>query len=192
MFRYKSYRRSITIAGTIILLCLVSIVGVTLALFTNNVDDGTIGVNATTGRVDVDIVDPNGKSIVNEYLSFENVTPGEALVVEPGATYYTKGFQIENEGTIPVNFRLFISTASDAEQQRLAEAFDFYITTDPSDPSCDVTIRSFVREQLEPKTCSETFYLVLRMKDSLGEDFEDQVYGIGITVYAIQGNVSAE
>ena len=192
MFRYKSYRRTIAIAGSIILLCLVSIVGVTLALFTNDVSDGTIGINATTGRVDVDIVDQSGESLVDQYLRFENVAPGESILVEPGATYYTQCFHIENEGTVPVNFRVYISSDSDIDQQRLAEAFDFYLTTDPTDPSSDVSIKKFVREQLAPGTISEPFYLVIRMKEELGEEFENQVYGIGITVYATQGNVSAE
>ena len=40
---------------------------------------------------------------------------------------------------------------------------------------------------------SATYYLVIRMKENAGNEFQDQAYsGIGVTVYAIQGNVELE
>jgi hypothetical protein len=36
---------------------------------------------------------------------------------------------------------------------------------------------------------STTYYLYIKMKETIGNDFQNKVYtGIGITVYAVQGN----
>ena len=40
---------------------------------------------------------------------------------------------------------------------------------------------------------SETYYLVIRMKETAGNEFQNKTYtGIGITVYAVQGNAPIE
>jgi hypothetical protein len=57
MLRYKSHKQAFIMAALVILLCLVCLTGATLALFTGNVNDGTIGIITTTGDIAVDIVD---------------------------------------------------------------------------------------------------------------------------------------
>ena len=43
------------------------------------------------------------------------------------------------------------------------------------------------------KSTSETYYLFIRMKENVGNDFKDQIFtGIGVTVFATQRNVSIE
>ena len=72
MSRYKASYNKFIIAAMVILLCLISITGATLALFTSDVNDGTIGINATSGNVKVDIVDEKDtRSLVGEFLKFE-------------------------------------------------------------------------------------------------------------------------
>jgi hypothetical protein len=44
---------------------------------------------------------------------------------------------------------------------------------------------------LGPEESGKVYYLVIKMKESAGNDFQNKVYsGIGITVYAVQGNVN--
>lgn len=49
MFRYKSHKQAFIMTALVILLCLVSLVGATLALFTSDPNDGTIRRDNTSG-----------------------------------------------------------------------------------------------------------------------------------------------
>ena len=96
----------------VILLCLVCLTGATYALFTSDLNDGTIGIVTTSGDVEIDIVDTSGVTLQNKALLFMT-TSGAAdsndILFEPGATFYTQGFKIKNTGDIPVNFSLSVS-----------------------------------------------------------------------------------
>lgn len=199
MFRYKSYEKTITIAVIIILLCLVSIVGVTLALFTNDIEDGTIGINATAGKLKLDIVDDIDPtdSLVGDYLYF--ATPdGEELEVlfEPGALYYTEGFRVVNKGNIDMKYIVYISADELFNGTDFLEAFDVWITdqkpTDRNVPENLEELQNF-SGKLARDEISDTYYLVIKMKESAGNKFNkpgNLTYyeGIGITVCAVQGN----
>ena len=65
MFRYQSNKQAFVIALFVILLCIICLTGATLALFTSNPDDGTIGVITTAGIVNVDIVEDGNKDTAN-------------------------------------------------------------------------------------------------------------------------------
>ena len=71
MFRYKSSMKSVTIAVMVILLCMICLVGATLALF-GDTADGAIGIITTAGDIKVDIVDATEEhnSLVGSYLRF--------------------------------------------------------------------------------------------------------------------------
>ena len=67
-----------------------------------------------------------------------------------------------------------------------------WIGTDPDDPSKRIPMTEFSK-LLQPDTVSEqTYYLFVHMKETAGNEFnrkEQAIYsGIGITVYAVQGN----
>ena len=174
----------------VIFLCLVSLVGATYALFTSNPDDGRIGVVTTSGNVKVDIVTQDEKmSLINEVLEFEHEEGTNGILFEPGATFYTKGFKAKNIGDIPINFRMYISDDEDMDMAEFEEAFEFYITTDPKNPDATEKLHSFTG-RLEVGESSDTYYLVIKMKESANNDFQGYEYtGIGITVCAVQGNV---
>ena len=181
--------QKIILPAFIILLCLISMVGVTWALFTSG-EDGKIGVNVTSGQVDVGIIDENGNSLVGEVLSFDTADNHEPIYFEPGATIYTQGFRVMNTGTVSINFRIYISNDENENMQAFEDAFELWLTTDPTNLNGAEQIKSFVVEDFAPDQISETYYLVIRMKESAGNEFQGKEYsGIGITVYAVQGNV---
>ena len=225
MVQYKSHRKSFIMAALIILLCLVCLTGATLALFTNDLSDGTIGIITTSGSVKVDIVDDTAEqnSLVGKVLAFYTSSERQEVLFEPGATFYTQGFKVKNLSNIPINFRVYISedeTAPHPDETDLIadgydkltaenfhKAFDVWITTDPNDPNQRTDISEFVGELEAPSTnngqpgsdestaepssvvSDETYYLVIRMKEHIGNDYQGKYYtGIGVTVYAIQGN----
>lgn len=189
MSRYNVDKKTFIIAAMVILLCLVSLTGATLALFTSETEDGKIGINATSGNVKIDIIDATDEtvSLVGEVLDF--VTPtGDGLVqFEPGAVYYTEGFRIKNNSSIPVNFIVYISE-DDTVSADFSEAFEVWLTTDPTSREGMQQIQQF-EGSLNLGETSDVLYLVFRMKESAGNEFQDRTFtGVGITVCAVQGN----
>ena len=194
-YSYDSERRkktTIIILIIIILLLLTTIVGLTYALFTSGGDDGKIGVNVTSGKCKIDIVDAEDKSLVGDVLDFVTEEKKDKIYFEPGATYYTEGFEVKNIGNIPVNFRVFISEDEINDRYEFQEAFELWITKDPKNLENAEWLTEFTG-RLEVDQMSETYYLVIRMKETAGNEFQNKTYtGIGITVYAVQGNAPIE
>ena len=190
MFRYKSNKQAFIIAAMIILICLICLTGATYALFTSNLSDGTIGVITTSGDVRVDIVNPDDEqSLVGQVLEFITLSENKDILFEPGASFYTQGFKVKNIGDIPINYRVSISEDEEIDMHEFNEAFDIWITTDPHDMTKAQRLTAFVG-RLDPEESSdEVYYLCVKMKETAGNYFQDKTYtGIGITVFAVQGN----
>lgn len=195
MFRYKSSKQAFIIAALVILLCLVCLVGATLALFTSDPEDGKIGIITTSGSVKVDIVDASsGSSLVGEALKFVTKTEdGQDVLFEPGAMFHTEGFKVKNIGDIPVNFRLYVSEDPNIDMSEFNKAFDVWISTSSTDPREAQPMVDFTGRLEADASSDTTYYLFIKMKESAGNTFQDKTYsGIGVTVYAIQGNVDIE
>ena len=190
MFRYKSNKQAFIIAALVILLCLVCLAGATLALFTNDPNDGTIGIVTTTGDVKIDLIDAvTGESLVGKTLDFQSSADRQEILFEPGAIFHTQGFKLENEGDIPVKFRLSVSEDEKVDMTEFHKAFEVWISTDPNDPTVGDPLKNFIGS-LDPKKSSDTtYYLFVKMKESAGNEFQGKYYtGIGVTVYAVQAN----
>lgn len=184
----KDTMKKIIVPVIIILLCLISMVGVTWALFTSG-DDGKIGVNVTSGNIKVDIIDENDQSLLNDVLNFVSNDDDGIIYFEPGATFYTEGFRVKNIGNVTINFRMYISNDEEENMEAFTEAFELWVSKDPKDLTNAEKLTSFTGD-LSADESSEMYYLVIRMKETAGNEFQDQEYsGIGITVYAVQGNV---
>ena len=190
MLRYKSNKQAFIIAALVILLCLSCLSGATLALFTNDPNDGTIGIITTSGNVRVDIVDTTAEqnSLENKVLQFMTSSDRKELYFEPGATFYTQGFKVKNTGDIPIKFRLSVSEDEDIDMTEFLEAFEVWMVKgDPNSKDAE-RIEKVVGE-LGVGECSETYYLFIKMKENAGNSFQGKSYsGIGVTVYAVQGN----
>lgn len=193
MSRYKPTHKTFIIAALLILLCLVSISGATFALFTSTTEDGKIGINATSGKMKVDIIDASDKpqSLVGDVLDFITTADKTEVLFEPGATYYTEGFRVKNAGNIDIKYILYIS--EDAHEngkpvENFSDAFEVWLTTNPKSKDGMVKIQDF-SGTLEKEQASDVFYLVFRMKETAGNDFQNRTFtGVGITVCAVQGN----
>lgn len=189
MSRYKPNKKTFIIAAMVILLCLVSITGATFALFTSTTEDGKIGINTTSGSLKVDIIDAsdNPTSLVGDVLDFITTSDKQEILFEPGAMYYTEGFRVKNNGTIPMNFILYISE-DETVSEDFSEAFEVWLTNDPTSRSNMVKIQEFDGDLAVGET-SDIYYLVFRMKETAGNEFQDRAFtGVGITVCAVQGN----
>ena len=187
MFRYKSNKQALVIAALVILLCLVCLTGATLALFTNDLRDGTIGIVTTSGDVEIDIVDSFGASLKNESLSF--ITTSEEPLFEPGAVFYTQEFCIVNTGTVSVQFSLSVSKDEDFAEEDVANAFEIWIVPANSPDYRNAERLTNFKGRLGVGDASESYVLIVKMKETAGNEFQGKTFsGIGITVYAVQGN----
>lgn len=188
MFRYKSNKQALIVAVLVILLCLACLSGATLALFTSNLNDGKIGIVTTTGDVEVDIVDADNvsRSLVGTTLDFKDAS----VTFEPGATFCTKGFKIINKGNVNINFRVSISSDEEMDMMGFNDAFTVWISTDPNGDGDTQLLTEFTGAIPPDAFTEDTYYICIKMKETAGNEFKGQTYnGIGITVYAIQGNV---
>jgi hypothetical protein len=179
----------------VILLFLGCFVGVTLTLFKSDLldgSDGTIGIITTSGSVEIDIVDLSGKTLQNKALALmtsSGATDSEKVLFEPGATFYTQGFKIKNTGDIPVNFSLSVSKDDKIDMKEFHEAFELWILKEGDDFLSSERITDFKVNGLAAGESSATYYLFIKMKETASNEFRGKTYtGIGITVYAVQGN----
>ena len=202
MLRYKTNKQAFIIAALVILLCLVCLTGATLALFTSDPEDGTIGIVTTSGDVEVDIVDASDEqlSLVNGVLEFQSTSGNTDVLFEPGAIFRTQGFKIKNIGDIPINFRLSVSEDDVIEvggdkitMEEFNKTFEIWISTDPNNPENSEPLAPFTGHLTtkEGERVSNTYYLYVKMKETAGNQFQGKIYtGIGVTVCAVQGNVN--
>jgi hypothetical protein len=193
MFRYKSHKKALIMTALVILLCLVCLTGATLALFTSDLNDGTIGVITTAGDVKIDIVDTSGATLQNKALDFITASDSPIdsgnVLFEPGATFRTQGFKVKNTGDIPVNFSLSVSKDDRIDMEEFDKAFELWIVKEGEDFSSAKKITNFKVYGLGAGDNSDTYYLFIKMKESVGNEFGGKTYtGIGVTVYAVQGN----
>ncbi len=188
--RQNKQDKSVFWMGLLLLCALAAIGYLTHTLFKKNGNDGTIGVNVTTGKVQVDIIDEDKKSLVGNVLDFVT-DDGEKAYFEPGATFYTEGFNVKNTGNIPIDFRVSLSKDEDIDFEKFQQAFDFYIVDDPENTDEMEKLTSFSGKLAAGKR-SDTYYLVVKMKETAGNDFQGKKYtGIGITVHAVQSNAES-
>ena len=193
MFRYKSHKQAFIMTALVILLCLVCLTGATLALFTSNLNDGTIGIVTTSGDVEIDIVDTEGATLQNKALGFITSSADKEPLFEPGATFYTQEFQVMNRGDIPVNFSLSVSKDDKIDMEEFDEAFEVWIVRASDGDFKNAERITNFKGRLEVGESSEKYRLVIKMKESVGNEFQGKTYtGIGVTVYAVQGNAQLD
>ena len=107
----KATKRALLTSVMALVMCVVMLVGTTFAWFT---DTASTAVNKIVGgNLDVDIVDENNNSLNGESLSFVKAgaaTDAEAAILwEPGATFFTQGFKIANNGNLALKYKVVVS-----------------------------------------------------------------------------------
>jgi hypothetical protein len=175
------------------ILCFAALGGITAVVFLGDTADGTIGVVTTAGKLKVDIVDSvSGKSLVGDVLHFVSAKEGEGVLFSPGETYCTTGFRVVNCGDIPVNFRLSISEDEEIDAEAFRLAFEVWISTDPARVDSAERLTDFKGTLAVGSSTEQSYYLFVKMKESAGNEFQGKAYsGVGVTLYAVQGNVGA-
>ena len=160
---------------------------------TPNAAEKAIADRATSSY---DITATAGETLKNKARAFS--TPSgyvkdEDVLFEPGATFYTQGFQILNKGDVPVNFSLAVSKDESIDMEEFNKAFELWIVKEGDDIKTADRIDKFKVNGLLPGDNSPVYFLVIRMKETAGNEFQEKKYtGIGVTVFAVQGNAYIE
>ena len=139
----------------------------------------------------MDILDSDNSSLKEKTLDFvrqDGTSTG--ILFEPGATFRTEPFKVKNDGSIDVRFKMYISYDSNMDMEAFNRGFEVWVVDSQGNR---VPIDQF-GEILPAGQSAGEYYLYVHMKESAGNEFnknngQTQVYyGIGITVYAVQGN----
>lgn len=172
----RKRKGTICVSGLVLFLCVVALTVVTVGLLKHDCAAGTVGLAISAGRLELDIVDAQDHSLVNQTLQLITEDNTEALF-EPGERMRTQGFRVLNRGNIPLQFRISV----DAGETDFFEAFEVWIVT------CDEErMEGEMTGRLEANAASELFYLVIQMKESAGNAFQGKTYsGLRITVDAV-------
>ena len=102
-------KKSLVLSCLSMLLCLTMLIGSTFAWFTDNASTGVNTIQA--GTLDVDLVDMQGKSLEGKTLNWvaTDDRAQDKIFWEPGCTYVTDPFILQNNSNLAIEFRLSVN-----------------------------------------------------------------------------------
>lgn len=175
----------------LILLYILAIVCFTLFFFNRfggDEPDEPSGPNdiITEGDVKIDLIDPDNKdSLVGDKLPFVIPEDKIELHFEPGLACHTEPFIVHNNGKVAIDYVVSISDPGTKSCDEFKKCFTFWLTTDPTKPEAAESMLSY-RGTLEPGQESPAYYLVVKMKPEIGNEYQGKTFeSVGITVNAI-------
>ena len=187
----KQTKRALLTSIMALVMCVVMLVGTTFAWF---IDTASTSVNKIeAGKLDVDMVDTTGASLVGKTLSWQKAVGGanQEVLWEPGATYNLNEFRIVNKGSLALKYEITVNGVKGSS--KLLEAIDFTATIGNTTVALDslkgailpstatTTTGDEVIEKTDLITISGT------MKTSAGNEYQGlTIDGVSITVVATQ------
>ena len=187
----KSSKRALLLSALAIVLCIAMLIGTTFAWFT---DTASTAVNKIqSGSLKVGIIDMQGNSLEGKQLKWQAADGREQdeILWEPGCTYYLAPFQIQNNGSLALKYKVVINGVSGDSKLLEALEFGFYYFSVGfgEERSLDELIEGGKLDNVAeyPGLCTAPIYIVAHMKDDAGNEYQGlSIDGIGITVVATQ------
>ncbi len=191
MNSHKQTKRALLTSIMALVMCVVMLVGTTFAWFTDTASTSVNKIEA--GKLDVDMVDTTGASLVGKTLSWQKAAGGanQEVLWEPGATYNLNEFRIVNKGSLALKYEITVNGVKGSS--KLLEAIDFTATIGNTTVALDslkgailpstatTTTGDEVIEKTDLITISGT------MKTSAGNEYQGlTIDGVSITVVATQ------
>ena len=187
----KATKRALLTSVMALVMCVVMLVGTTLAWFT---DTASTGVNKiVAGNLKVDIIGANSDSHIGT-LNFTKAAGAEdeELLWEPGCRYVTEGFRIANKGNLALKWKAQVNkgaTAANAGNFDLLDVIDFYLVKGTGESQTETPLNEFTGNLKKTET-SDVYYIKGVMQTTVGNDYQGlELSGITITVYATQDTV---
>ena len=119
----KNTKRALLASVLSVVLCTAMLVGSTFAWFTDSASTSVNRIQA--GTLKIDLVNAEGNSLEGKTLGWvaHDGRDQEQILWEPGATYNTEEFYIENKGNLNLKFK-FVVSGIDGDA-KLLEVIDF-------------------------------------------------------------------
>ena len=138
------------------------------------------------GNLDVDIVDKEGISLDGKTLSFVNKDNQSNILWEPGATFFTQGFKIENKGNLALKYKVVVSgTTGDAKLLKAIKLDVVEAKTKEATPVSFANEGNLLKQNDSAPANNGVYYLRGHMDENAGNK-NLTLDGISITVYATQ------
>ena len=185
----KATKRALLTSVMALVMCVVMLVGTTFAWFTDTASTAVNKIQA--GNLDVDIIDLQGNSLDGETLSFVNKENQSNILWEPGATFFTQGFRIANNGNLALKYKVVVSGITGDTGLLKVMEFDVVsaMTKTGSEVNFDTNPGQLLPSATDTPSVSNVYYLRGHMDEDAGNEYKDMTLdGITITVYATQLN----
>ena len=130
MSNTKTTKRALLSSVIAMFICVAMLIGTTFAWFTDSASTAVNKIQA--GTLGIQLLDNEGNSLEGQALSWQKAAgaANEDVLWEPGCTYNTQQFYIENNGNLNLKFKFLVSgITGDA---KLVEAIDFTAMADAS------------------------------------------------------------
>ena len=183
----KATKRALLTSVMALVMCVVMLVGTTFAWFTDTASTGVNKIQA--GNLKVDIVDEHNESLVGKTLSFKDVNGKTDILWEPGATFFTQGFKIANEGNLALKYKVVVSGITGDTGLLKVMKFDVVsaMTKTGSEVNFTTTPGQLLPSASDTPNVSDVYYLRGHMDENAGNEYKNMTLtGISVTVYATQ------
>ena len=185
----KATKRALLTSVMALVMCVVMLVGTTFAWFTDTASTGVNKIQA--GNLKVDIVDESGNSLDGKTLNFKDFNGKTDILWEPGATFFTQGFKIANEGNLALKYKVVVSGITGDTGLLKVMKFDVVsaMTKTGSEVNFTATPGQLLPSATGTPSVSDVYYLRGRMAENAGNEYKNMTLtGISVTVYATQLN----
>ena len=126
----KTTKRALLSSVIAMFICVAMLIGTTFAWFTDSASTAVNKIQA--GTLGIQLLDNEGNSLEGQALSWQKAAgaANEDVLWEPGCTYNTQQFYIENNGNLNLKFKFLVSGITG--DSKLVEAIDFTAMADAS------------------------------------------------------------
>ena len=183
----KATKRALLTSVMALVMCVVMLAGTTFAWFTDTASTGVNKIQA--GNLKVDIVDESGNSLDGKTLNFKDFNGKTDILWEPGATFFTQGFKIANEGNLALKYKVVVSGITGDTGLLKVMKFDVVsaMTKTGSEVNFTATPGQLLPSATGTPSVSDVYYLRGRMAENAGNEYKNMTLtGISVTVYATQ------
>ena len=160
-----------------LILCCAMLVGSTFAWFTDSASTSVHTIQS--GKLDVALVDETGNELTDP-LAFQNVNGSTDILWEPGATFQTQKFKIQNNGNLALKYEIIIKGATG--DVKLLEVIDFKL----GEENVNI-VRDRLTGVLQPGQSTDALMLIGTMRADAGNEYQNlKVTGIQLLINATQ------
>ena len=187
----KATKRALLTSVMALVMCVVMLVGTTFAWFTDTASTSVNKIQA--GKLDVDMVDETGASLVGRTLSWQKAAGGadQEILWEPGATYNLNAFRIVNKGNLALKYEITVNGVKGSS--KLLEAINFTAKINGREEALNnltgVLLPKGATAQTADEVVEKTDLITISgtMKTGAGNEYQGlTIDGVSITVVATQ------